>query len=88
MNSFNLDDKTRIMLLKMSIVAISGSMLTLWWGASRYIKALEKTRDKYRKYLKLESDVLERFMELAPSEISKKINDEFQFDVIVAELDL
>jgi hypoxanthine-guanine phosphoribosyltransferase len=82
MNVFNLDSRTRILLLKMVLAGIVGASV---FSGIRTTYLLGELNEKHKaavKLAKLNNKVVKRFMELAPDEVCMKIYDEFAFDVV------
>jgi hypothetical protein len=82
MNLLNLDDKTRIRILKGFLLATAGS--TWYWA--RTSRLLRKKGSEAQSNVIFAVKVIKRFEELAGPEITDKVGEELQFDWIVKDL--
>ena len=89
-NLANLDDQTRIRILKgLVLLGMGGTFLNLYFlkkTVDLMTDMAEKNKGTYRR-MRLMHKIILRFAELADEKISHQIMEEFEFDWIVSDID-
>lgn len=88
MNLFRLTDQQRIMFLKGVIAGMGASSAVMLFRAAQTMAVLEKSIQKSRNLAYLQHQIIKRFAELSPAEVSSKVVDEFGFDVVTLNFNL
>jgi hypothetical protein len=86
----DIDDKTKIILLKIVVAMGAAGTLTNLFFLQKMYKLLEKVsqeRSYFARKLIFASKVIGRYTELADDEISEKIYNEFAFEWVTLEFD-
>jgi hypothetical protein len=87
MNIFGLDEKKRILLLKTVLLGAGGAALFIGTKSAYELGSLQEKYKKAMKLAKLNNQVVQRFVELAPDEVCQKVYEEFAFDVVTLGFD-
>ncbi len=79
-----MDEKTRRYILKGVLLVTAGTLFT----TSAMIKYLMWENKQWRKKCDLGAKIVNRFMEVAPPDVTNEVIGQFEFDLIVLNVDL
>jgi hypothetical protein len=86
----DLDDKTRIILLKGLVgVGMAGTFANLFflWKMEKLVEKTAKEATHFARQLKIAAKIIKRFSDMTDDEINTKIYDEFAFEWVTLGLE-